>query len=789
MSNKSITTKGLSRQLEEKANKLQDDLIALRDKYSQLQADCEDKSKHAKKIEEKLLDHEQDADVRDQKLRDQNELLRNDHDSLVKKCESLTGLYQHAIKDVEKRSEEKDLLNSRHDALTSESQALQKDLSKAHSRVQEVEYDLENEKHYAEENERRLRSEAKDEITRLTEEIDSVYREIADKETRSDADHDLWDSQRRGLQSQKERAEEQAAGLQRTIDKLQEIEGTLSSREYKLQEALESEKQRHRSEEAVMERQIKDLNDDVEEKRRMFEDLRSDLSQAKEELRVSQRQHTAAEEKVQALEDEVEVLQSGLDEETEKGKEEMESLEKQAETLRHQLAAAQEDLEEARSASNGESSPNDEIKMKLHGVEEQLRNVKSEKLSLQDRLATKNLEVHQLQASLAEVELGRDEMRNRMEGMQSQEDVAAVLSLIHQDLSAARKKEIEYLQRETAQKEIVKDLKQKVTQIESRAHEAEAARLAAFSPRSSVGDSNRKSELVETQRQLADARQQLKESRAKSKDDLKFLQHKLTDFEKQIQANLDTHEQQRDQLEAELSSLRHEQESLASKNTTATQTITRLRSRISSLEQDLQAHRQTATADNTIAEERKDLHEMLKDAKLQAEDLQVQITSRETSLAAATTRENDLRSQLRRVREERSLEAQKANALSKELDDLQKRYERAIDSHSRHQRKWDEERKAMVSRVRFANTSISTLPADDKEKLEQRHGAELRGLAKQIQWLRAKYQREEGFRMGLVYEKRFLMMQIEMFEAWYVFLCHRVLPHSSLFFSLKSFAS
>jgi len=72
----------------------------------------------------------------------------------------------------------------------------------------------------------------------------------------------------------------------------------------------------------------------------------------------------------------------------------------------------------------------------------------------------------------------------------------------------------------------------------------------------------------------------------------------------------------------------------------------------------------------------------------------------------------------------------------------------------------------MASRVRFANTSISELHATDSQELAKRHTGELKGLAKQIQWLRAKCEREEGFRSGLVYEKKFLLMQIEMFETW-----------------------
>jgi len=875
MSNKSFTTKGLSRQLEDKANKVQDDLNDLREKHVDLEERFNDKSREVKKIQEQLQDAEQEADVQVQRMRDQHELLQHDHETVGRKCESLTKQVQQATRDLETKSEEKDLLHSRHDALTAESRTLQKDLSRTQSKVQELAGNLQEERQHAENNDRQLRVEAKAEIDRLSEGIDRLQRELEDTESKYATDQDHWESQRRDLQSQKEKALEQAKGLQRTISKLQETEGTLSSRELKLKEALESEKQRHQSEEAVLERQVKDLNADIDEKRRALDDVRTDLSQTREDLRNSQREHVGLEEKAQALEDEVEVLQSSLDEEADKARDEIEAIEQDAEVLRSELADAKERLNNAQDRAAGQELQ-EKFSNSLQSAEEQLQQVRSEKQSLQDKLAKHNLDMYALQASSAETAAERDELKSQIRNMQDQVDetykvdqekldlrtsklrletdvgrlreerkglmeknaaverqlndeinrassedarlseeivdlnrkltddsgsrnreltaakekaqhlglrveelesllkqdqngeAAAELSMVQKDLSQVRKKEAEYLQHEIARKEVMRDLKQKVSRLERHSHDLEIARLTVDSPKSSVGGSARKSEIVEMQRQLTDTHQQLREARAKSKDDLKGLQRRLAESERLVQINLDNHEQQREQLEAELSATRNEQESLLNKNNTATQTITRLRTRISSLEKDIHTHRQASTAENTIAEERKDLHDMLKDAKLTAEDLQVQVTARESQLTASSTREKDLRAQLKRVREERTLQTQKSTALTTELDSLQTRYERAVDNLSRQQRNWEDERKAMASKVRFANTSMSELHQDQNQNVDlvKKHASELRGLAKQIQWLRAKYAREQGFRSGLVYEKKFLLMQIEMFEAW-----------------------
>jgi hypothetical protein len=54
MMNKSFTTKGLSRQLEEKTNKLEDDLHEMQERHSRLQNDFEDKVQNEKRLQERL---------------------------------------------------------------------------------------------------------------------------------------------------------------------------------------------------------------------------------------------------------------------------------------------------------------------------------------------------------------------------------------------------------------------------------------------------------------------------------------------------------------------------------------------------------------------------------------------------------------------------------------------------------------------------------------------------------------------------------------------------------------
>jgi hypothetical protein len=71
-----------------------------------------------------------------------------------------------------------------------------------------------------------------------------------------------------------------------------------------------------------------------------------------------------------------------------------------------------------------------------------------------------------------------------------------------------------------------------------------------------------------------------------------------------------------------------------------------------------------------MALERRDLHEMLRETQLQAESLEIIVQERENTIAAITAAEAELRSQLKRVRDERSLHRSKATSAQEQLQIL-----------------------------------------------------------------------------------------------------------------------
>ena len=784
LADNSSNTKGLTRQLEDKANKLHYDLTDMQKSYAELQEHLDERTRDFNQLQGELRDEKLDAEIREQRLQNDIETLRHEYNALIGSRDSLKAQVQKSAKDFQNKCEEKDLLESRHDALTAESQILQRELNQAQIRHKDLARSLEEERQHSLENDRNLRAQLKVQTDSLAEEIDDLQRKFDDEKSRYAANEEQWSRQLRDLHTQKDKIEQKAIGLQRTVDKLQESQGTLSSREMKLNEALESEKQRHRSEEAILNRQIEELQGDIDDKAHALDEVRSETTKVKEELRVNKREHASSSEKVQALEDEIEVLQMAFDEEVDRAKDdinearqEAEKLQQQLQTTKHELClaeAARDDVKAeierfAKDNQAGHASKG-QLDLRLRNVEAQLKDAIAEKKSLQDQLTQANMNLDTLRAAVAEVESNQHEA-----------------SSLRQNISTTRQKETEYLKREAVQRDCIRDLKHQIADLERKNHEMELSKLAVDSPKSSIDGSARKAEIVEIRRQLAEAHQQMKDLRVNARENERESRRKTIAAEREFRQIQEDYERQKEELEQNITDLRFQQEEQIAKNVSSEQNVTRLRNRIRSLETDLRAARLNQPDDHTMAEERKDLHDMLKDAKLEAEDLQIQIQDREQRIQNASVREADLRTQLKRVREERTLQTQKANALVVELDGLQRRYERSVDRLSHQQQVWDDERKAIVSRVRFPNMSVSSIHAGDSTELKQlemtiqekekKHAAEIRGLAKQIQWMRARFVREEGFRYGLAYEKKYLLMHIEMYEAWYVFIRILVFVH------------
>ncbi|KAA8566334.1 hypothetical protein EYC84_008919 [Monilinia fructicola] len=905
LANKSITTKGLSRQIEEKANRLQDELEDLRERHQNLEQEYADKTREVKKAQEKLEDLKRDTEVKEQKLQDKLEHVENDLDQTIRerkalatRLESLQGLQR----DFQQRNEEKNLLQSRHDALTAESAGLQEDLAKAKTLIEELEDKLEHEKTLALGNERDVRNQYTEEIDRLSNEVEDLKAEIREKERLYDDDIENWETEKRNLESQRARAEEQAAGLQKTIDRLQQTEGSLSGRESKLREAIRTEKERHESQEALLTRQIDELNEDVQTRRKALEDSRSELANVREELRLSQREQRSMAEKIEGLEDEVEILQTSLDEESDQANQDVNAARHESESLRRQLQTLKQDLAKAEAAAasaraelevfhgdfQADQGSKESLNKLLRDHEAQLSKVRLEKQNLQDQIGKVNIELHSLRSSNAELKAERDEISSQLRALKQQEDetfrleeervelrtakmkldnevrrlkedhkvavaeqkavekelneeierasteearlnaeiqdlhrilrgssekrelatakktisrleerivelssqpgsgdqqteTAHELSEIKHDLTALRQKENEYIQRETTHKEKVKGLKRQIADLERKVHETDMARFNIASSPASIGGSAHK-EVTQLRHQLSDAHQSLKDLRSRMKESDKEAARKISAMNINFQHQEQSWEAEKDQLERQLDELRLTKDELSTRNASFEAAINRLSDKIDRLQKALMAERANSGEGHTIALERRDLHEMLQETQIQRESLELLIKERENAIQTVSAKEVELRSSLRRVREERNRERARALSTKEQLELLEEEYVKSKEDYIRAKSEWEAEKRALSRGVRFPNMSISYTENEfqalkkekeegekrffkEIEKREDRHGKELKGLCMQIEWMKARCAREESKRADLAYAKKYLAAKINMYDA------------------------
>ncbi|EFQ31793.1 microtubule associated protein [Colletotrichum graminicola] len=463
LANKSMVTKGLSRQKEEKLLRLQTELEEADSKFAHIEKQLSDtikENENLKTAAKESLREREAADLEHQsrlarielqlsevtrekeKLKSIAEDGRQEQEFSDRERQSLLAQVEDLKHELQSRLDEKNLLQSRHEALTSESASLQRDVARLQKSVDELEESLAQERDHALEIERDIRGQYRDEIDRLNDEISDLQAEIREKDNLYDNDSEKWETDRHTLESERKRAEEKATGLERTIEKLREAEGNLSTKESRLQEALESEAQRHKDEQASLTRQIEDLQQNLESRQATLTELRGELSQVQDELRQTQLDYQAQTEKVEALEDEVEVLQTTLDEESEHSREELEAAKRECDTLRQQLdelrhgavSVSQESaksnqtidrlraqLDEATSLvsklNKEKDLLQDQLQTQISESTVRVNKVSREKQSLQDQLASLNLEMHSLRSSLAEARAERDEIESGMKRM------------------------------------------------------------------------------------------------------------------------------------------------------------------------------------------------------------------------------------------------------------------------------------------------------------------------------------------------------------------------------------
>lgn len=776
MANKSFTTKGLSRQLEEKANKLEDDLQELQEKHDSLKEKFEEKSQAERKLQERVRELEKEGASEQRQTQQDLQLAHQQRETAERKLANMTKQSESLEHDLRVKTEEKDLLQTRHDALTAESAQLQRDLTKAQKTISELESALDEERQRAAQNDLALRAQQRHEIEILNEQIDRLHREVNAKDAELASQQEEWDNERRKLVSSSQIVEEKAAGLQRTVEKLQATQGTFSGKEIKVQEALESEKQRHQQEEKLLLKQIEELNADLAAKRTSSEDKRIELNNAKEELRISIREQAALKEKVAELEEEIEVLQADIEEEhnfaeqlhkknLEANDSHVEKIRREKQVLQDQLANVNIELHNARRAAETAESERERLEVKLQKVEhaaddtfntdsekrdlrrskqrleKELERLKSERDNLQQinqnleeevnaEIERANAEEHRLNTELdllrnkqLSASEGRDReltsaknkiarLEARIVELDNQTKIISSpgmdISGLRADLEQARTNEAVAVRREADLKAANRKLSAEVHDLEKELHEA---RLEQFKLSRNQSPSTSPGQAAKVAEELAKVRQELVKARAEIKD-MQSQNREFRRAEKSIKV-VEVDETERADLHKLLKERVLEAESLRS---------------------------ELGERDSKV-EELKDHIKRLKEEKKQDYRKQNRSEANSSSqLQGRETEAKEMKDQLKRLREERSIANKKAETVEHELEILQGRYETML------------EKLAEVAGR-----------SDGVERLREK---EMKGLIREIGWLKGALKREKQLRESAGWAKVWVERREEMRVRW-----------------------
>ncbi|KAH8424006.1 putative spindle-pole body protein (Pcp1) [Aspergillus melleus] len=714
MANKSFTTKGLNRQLEEKSGKLEEELRELQREANALKEELEAKSRNEAHLEEQYRKAQQAMSDEDNKLHDDAARARRERDLAQQERDRIASQLQEALDEIQHKVDEKELLQTRHTALTEESSGLQRELARTQSHMRELQQALDQGKHQALDNVDIIRAQYREEVDRLQEEIESLHHEIEDKEGQFALEQDRWESAKRTLQLQKDRAEDQAAGFKRTIEKLEQVEHTLSGKETKLQEVIDSEKARHFNSEAVLSRQVKELNDELAGKREIIDEQRGELLSIKEQLRHAGREEAALKERVQALEDEVVVLQSSLEEEQEYAKGRMQQ-----------------------GSSNQDG---------------QLQKLLADKQKLRDQLANAHVELHDLRSAMGEMETERDELQAQLDQAHNQVDDTTRFDRekLEQRKSTLRlENELKRLKedrsslleaKETLEKQLGAEIERateeenrlaaEVDQLQDQLHAASGGRDRELTlSRSKVQRLERRIKDLESLLQ----QQATTENEPSATGDISMLRHNLDEARKREKTLLQREADQKSAVRncksriAELEKDLHETmmkkfESRSPQSSPSDKVHEELRSLRKQLSEAHRALRDLKIKNRELEraamkeEDHRDFHELLKSSTLEAESLALKVSERDE-------RVSELKSQVRRIREERAFCVRKAETALKDLEALEIRYKQAVEK------------------------------IGSRTESKSRHDKELLGLGKEIIWLRARLKREEKFRRDLAWSK------------------------------------
>ncbi|KAK6357349.1 hypothetical protein TWF718_001662 [Orbilia javanica] len=746
---RSIYMKNTAQDREDSRQRLQSDLVKLQQDLASVTALHREKSSEADVLKRRITELSNDfgGDVR----------------ALQVDITRLQGEKERAKRQLEDAESQKNLFQLRHDALTTESQELQKDLNRLTRELGDLKSSLANEKQKSQGIEQSLKAQLSGDRNALESEIDKLRSalEARTKDLRSKSDD--WSAEKRQLELRLTTSEQKVKGYEKTITNLRESEGTLHGHEVKLANEIKSLKAVHGEEIASLNLQITDLNLDLDRRKQMLEKNAGELQVAKDELRQVRKNERALDDRIRTLEEEVRSATQNHSVEMRDLREQLTDAESQCGTLKSEVKTYKDTLSIAQSQLRNEqmnyqssldslkngSLSQEQLKADLKNMEKRLESALKDRQSLHEQLLNSGAELASFKADCQELEIEREELRAQIKDLTSQIGTRTRMDQEKVDLRLAKSKLERGLQSVTDERD---QLFAKAEELELHLEEA---MTQAVADEQKLEDEI--SELKAQVRALGDARDR----------ELNLAKREVARLETRIGELQDAQVDLIDPME--LSEIKRDLDDAKKRETDSKEKIRDQRQRIAKLETDLREARATrsrpAPDDTDALIERRELHQHLVNAKLQIEQLQGDVETKDGDLNLMLARETELVARIKALKSDRLKLKDKSTKAEEALLKSQSRLERAQEKLTHMQKVWDDERNLFEQKVVQNDVLTQKEMQIVASEQQKNHKAEMRGLATQIKWLRIRIEREEKFKRDLAYQKHYFLKQMEMYTA------------------------
>lgn len=544
-----------------------------------------------------------------------------------------------------------------------------------------------------------------------------------------------------------------------------------NDKETKLRNILASEAERHKSEEAALNRRIDDLRRDLEVRHSSLTNLHDEISTLRDSLRQGESTRQAQAEKIKALEDEIEILQATLDDELEDADQRLKQGDEEAklrntlanETERHKSEEAMLNrrIEDLRRDLEARQSTLTNLHDEISALREDLLQSESDRQVQAEKIEALEDEVEVLQATLD------DESEEASQRLREANELCQDLE---RQLALSKGDKVQQTHRQD-QSEKIKALEDKIetlqATLESESEDAnrrlrradelrrDLERQLELSSREKVQQTDRLGQLEDADSLAEQARQKLEETRRELEETKQELEETKQD--------LQDAEQECEELKAKVD--------IASRQGSKAAT---------------QASRASEDLERQLLRAQKDA----KKAKLLSDDLRSQLDVARRDLDYAAPLCQELRQKLDRARSERAAYQASVAKLEVDCERLKKGAQDAlawIQAKNAEQGREHEQptllipgpagpiKKATATTFRYGDMVRDVVDQKDHEAViraansaQRRHEKEIRGMALQMEWMQARWERESKLRNDGAFAKKFLQLRLDIADAWYV---------------------